>query len=102
MTTALLEDTTRDAVWSGPVIDCDVHANVPSLEALDRYLDPRLGRGREGTRLARPGRAAAELPARRADDGARRMAAGSADAGLRPRDCCRRTSSIPGASSARC
>ena len=38
MTTALLENTTREAVWAGPVIDCDVHANVPSLEALFPYL----------------------------------------------------------------
>jgi predicted TIM-barrel fold metal-dependent hydrolase len=38
MTTALLEDTTRDELWSGPVIDCDVHANLPGLSALDPYL----------------------------------------------------------------
>jgi predicted TIM-barrel fold metal-dependent hydrolase len=37
MTSALLEDRARDAVWSGPVIDCDVHAVVPSLEALFPY-----------------------------------------------------------------
>ena len=29
MTTALLEQTTRDAIWSGAVIDADVHATVP-------------------------------------------------------------------------
>jgi predicted TIM-barrel fold metal-dependent hydrolase len=40
MTTALLEDTTRQEVWPGAVIDCDVHANVPSLEALFPYMDP--------------------------------------------------------------
>lgn len=34
MTTALLEGTRRQDLWTGPVIDCDVHANVPSLEAL--------------------------------------------------------------------
>lgn len=34
MTTALLKDTRRQDLWTGPVIDCDVHANVPSLEAL--------------------------------------------------------------------
>jgi predicted TIM-barrel fold metal-dependent hydrolase len=39
MTTALLEDKTRDQVWSGAVIDCDVHANVPSLDALFPYQD---------------------------------------------------------------
>jgi predicted TIM-barrel fold metal-dependent hydrolase len=26
--------------WTGPVIDCDVHANVPSLDVLLRYQDP--------------------------------------------------------------
>lgn len=40
MTTALLEGIRRTDLWSGPVIDCDVHANVPSLESLFRYLDP--------------------------------------------------------------
>ena len=40
MTTSLLEDRTRDQLWSGPVIDCDVHACVPSLEALFPYQDP--------------------------------------------------------------
>ena len=40
MTTALLEDRTRDQFWAGPVIDCDVHACVPSLEALFPYQDP--------------------------------------------------------------
>jgi predicted TIM-barrel fold metal-dependent hydrolase len=39
MTTALLEDKTRDEIWAGPVIDCDVHINVPSLEALFPYQD---------------------------------------------------------------
>jgi predicted TIM-barrel fold metal-dependent hydrolase len=39
MTTALLEDRTRDQIWSGAVIDCDVHANVPSLDALFPYQD---------------------------------------------------------------
>jgi uncharacterized protein len=39
MTTALLEDTTRDQLWAGSVIDCDVHANVPSLETLFAYQD---------------------------------------------------------------
>lgn len=28
------------AKWTGSVIDCDVHANVPSLDALLPYLDP--------------------------------------------------------------
>ncbi|MGG5822098.1 amidohydrolase family protein [Falsiroseomonas sp. HW251] len=62
MTTALLEGTTRDAVWTGLVIDCDVHANVPSLTALDRYLDPvwvvtakeRGWKGPVGLRLSYP------------------------------------------------
>lgn len=40
MTTALLEDTTRARLWPGPVIDTDVHANVPSLETLFRYQEP--------------------------------------------------------------
>lgn len=38
MATALLEDIERDSVWSGAVIDVDVHANVPSVEALYPYL----------------------------------------------------------------
>jgi predicted TIM-barrel fold metal-dependent hydrolase len=38
MTTALLEQTTRDAVWSGSIIDADVHANVPDIQALFPYL----------------------------------------------------------------
>jgi predicted TIM-barrel fold metal-dependent hydrolase len=28
----------RERAWSGPIIDCDVHAHVPSLEALHPYL----------------------------------------------------------------
>ena len=39
MTTALLENTTRTALWSGSVIDADVHANVPSLETLQKYQE---------------------------------------------------------------
>ena len=39
MTDALLENARREDVWSGPVIDCDVHANVPSLEALFPFQD---------------------------------------------------------------
>jgi predicted TIM-barrel fold metal-dependent hydrolase len=37
--TAVLEAGVRDAVWAGAVIDVDVHANVPSLQALYPYLD---------------------------------------------------------------
>lgn len=40
MTTALLEDRARAELWAGPVIDADVHANVPSLETLYQYQDP--------------------------------------------------------------
>jgi predicted TIM-barrel fold metal-dependent hydrolase len=40
MTTPLLEDVTRDQLWSGPVVDADVHANVPSLATLYNYQDP--------------------------------------------------------------
>ena len=36
---ALLGESTRNEVWSGPVIDVDVHAVVPSVEALFPYLD---------------------------------------------------------------
>jgi predicted TIM-barrel fold metal-dependent hydrolase len=62
MTTALLEGTTRDAVWNGPVIDADVHACIPSLDALSPYLDPvwvmqakeRGWRGPAGLRLNYP------------------------------------------------
>src|SRR3954464_6266670 len=39
MSTALLGDRTRQEVWSGPVIDVDVHAHLPSVEALFPYLD---------------------------------------------------------------
>ena len=39
MTTALLEQTTRQQLWTGSVIDVDVHANVPNIEALLPYLD---------------------------------------------------------------
>ena len=39
MTTAFFENKTRDEVWSGTVIDCDVHANVPSLDVLFKYQD---------------------------------------------------------------
>ena len=38
MTTALLT-TERDSVWAGAVIDCDVHANVPSYETLFAYQE---------------------------------------------------------------
>ena len=40
MGTALLGDKTRREVWDGPVIDCDVHANVPSYPTLFEYMDP--------------------------------------------------------------
>jgi len=39
MTTALLENTTRTALWTGSVIDADVHANVPTIETLFEYQD---------------------------------------------------------------
>jgi uncharacterized protein len=35
----LVDIETRAAVWPGNVIDCDVHANVPSLDALFKYQD---------------------------------------------------------------
>jgi uncharacterized protein len=62
MTTALLDGTPRAAIWPGPVIDCDVHANVPSLEALFPYLEPvwiqaaqeRGWKGPSGPRLSYP------------------------------------------------
>jgi len=37
-TSPVLAEAIRGA-WSGPIIDCDVHANVPSLETLFPYLD---------------------------------------------------------------
>jgi predicted TIM-barrel fold metal-dependent hydrolase len=40
VSTALLDGVDRDTVWTGPVIDCDVHANVPSLETLFEFQDP--------------------------------------------------------------
>lgn len=39
MTTACLDEATRDRLWQGAVIDCDVHANVPSIEALLPYME---------------------------------------------------------------
>jgi predicted TIM-barrel fold metal-dependent hydrolase len=62
MTTALLEGTTRDALWTGTIIDADIHANVPSLDALKPYLpevwvdwaDERGYRGPRGAALAYP------------------------------------------------
>ena len=39
MTGSYLGDTPREQVWTGPIIDCDVHANVPSLEVLFEYQD---------------------------------------------------------------
>jgi len=38
MTTALLEGIDRSALWTGSVIDVDVHANVPSIQTLYPYL----------------------------------------------------------------
>ena len=40
MVTQTLERLGGARTWSGPVIDCDVHANVPSLETLFPYMDP--------------------------------------------------------------
>lgn len=34
------QNNVRDKMWSGPIIDCDVHAQVPSLSALFKYQDP--------------------------------------------------------------
>jgi predicted TIM-barrel fold metal-dependent hydrolase len=39
MTTALPLATARQDLWTGPVIDVDVHANVPSIDALYPYMD---------------------------------------------------------------
>jgi predicted TIM-barrel fold metal-dependent hydrolase len=36
---ALLGEKARTEVWSGPIVDSDVHAVVPSLDALYPYLD---------------------------------------------------------------
>ena len=62
MTTALLQPASRDAIWTGPIIDCDVHANVPSLDALFKYQDnvwiqaarERNWKGPAGLRLSYP------------------------------------------------
>lgn len=40
MATALLGEKTRRHVWTGTIIDVDVHAVVPSVEALFPYLAP--------------------------------------------------------------
>jgi predicted TIM-barrel fold metal-dependent hydrolase len=38
VTTSLLGTTPRESVWTGPVVDADVHAQVPSASALFPYL----------------------------------------------------------------
>ena len=38
--TKATESRPRSTLWSGRVVDCDVHVNVPSLDALVPYLDP--------------------------------------------------------------
>lgn len=37
MTNAVASSVRRPDLWRGPVIDCDVHANVPTLDVLRRY-----------------------------------------------------------------
>ena len=62
MTTSLLTNTTRNALWTGSVIDCDVHANVPSIETLFPYMEEawidgtreRGWKGPTGPRLSYP------------------------------------------------
>lgn len=39
METSTFSNLVNDKIWSGPVIDCDVHVNVPSLEAIFEHLD---------------------------------------------------------------
>jgi predicted TIM-barrel fold metal-dependent hydrolase len=34
------DETSRQGIWAEAVIDCDVHANVPSFDALFPYMDP--------------------------------------------------------------
>ncbi len=33
-------DDLRQRVWADPIIDCDVHAQIPSLDVLFKYQDP--------------------------------------------------------------
>lgn len=40
MISAQIKNVATKEIWSGSVIDCDVHVNVPSLETLFDYLDP--------------------------------------------------------------
>jgi uncharacterized protein len=40
VTAPLVRGGARPDVWSGPVIDCDVHVNVPALDRLLPYLEP--------------------------------------------------------------
>lgn len=40
MSLAEIERRTPAGSWQGPVVDCDVHANVPSLDVLFKYQDP--------------------------------------------------------------
>ena len=54
MTTALLENTTRDEVWPGAVIDCDVHANVAVAEALFPYMSQHWMTGAPSAFVAGP------------------------------------------------
>src|SRR5580698_3754720 len=57
-----LGDTPRDDIWQGPIIDCDVHANVPSIETLFDYhsdlwvqwAKERGYRGPRGTEIVYP------------------------------------------------
>jgi len=39
-TTAYLGEQSRQDLWTGPIIDCDIHCNVPSLATLFPYMDP--------------------------------------------------------------
>jgi predicted TIM-barrel fold metal-dependent hydrolase len=39
MSTDVIANPVRRDLWHGPVIDCDAHANLPSIDALFPYMD---------------------------------------------------------------
>lgn len=85
MATALLGDKARSDVWSGPIIDVDVHAVVPSLDEIEPYMDDflrgfcaeRNWRGPPNAYVYPPGLISTARPEWKPEDG--RPAASSVD-----------------------
>ena len=96
MSAAPALESPRDALPAGAaVIDCDVHAVVPSVEALFPYLAEHWREYITQSRLQGADRH--RLPAKRADVGPTRRAARGGAARLEPRRCCASRRSTPGA-----